>query len=529
MKLSAFSFQPSANPAITGRARQLCGCVAAGRRGGSRQSKIQNPKSKIAFTLIELLVSLAVLVLALSVVGTVFSITTKTAGQAAAYSETQSWVRQLMDQLQADLDACEPSKSILVMVGRTQAAALTENDRQAKKYYRVLLGNPANVQAGYDPDFNTNVDPQYSDPRADILMFFANRPTLSQAPPPLPTANTIGEAAANGAKLSPIQVVYGHAALGQADPTGTAFLNNLKHIDAVSGNPRALSALPGVRWQLARRAVILDTNSYANKVVFTGGGFGMPGIGNEWQRITRFDPDHENALAGDVATLDLNTVLRGFGPNGNAGPVSALFSPYGVNGSGSLWASSVPPGWGAWNLRACVEWQLYNGGVLANHHVATVLEQVPVALRGNLGLHALPACVWFQVEFLMPEDPRNSADYTPDATVSGQSTRFDMPRWTSVDPNSMYVFVPDTAENRNAIAKQVDPVGKPLVDSRLASFARLDQNSSADASYAGVGPSPLSQRIIRLWPYAIRITARAFDPQKRLDQPIVRSLVHRFD
>ena len=43
------------------------------------------------------------------------------------------------------------------------------------------------------------------------------------------------------------------------------------------------------------------------------------------------------------------------------------------------------------------------------------------------------------------------------------------------------------------------------------------------------GPNTASNRIIRLWPYAIRITVRAFDPEGRLDYPIVRALVHRFE
>jgi len=32
-----------------------------------------------------------------------------------------------------------------------------------------------------------------------------------------------------------------------------------------------------------------------------------------------------------------------------------------------------------------------------------------------------------------------------------------------------------------------------------------------------------------MWPYAIRITVRVFDRLGRLEQPIVRSIVHRFD
>jgi hypothetical protein len=32
-----------------------------------------------------------------------------------------------------------------------------------------------------------------------------------------------------------------------------------------------------------------------------------------------------------------------------------------------------------------------------------------------------------------------------------------------------------------------------------------------------------------MWPYAIRVTVRVIDEKGRLDEPIVRSLVHWFD
>jgi hypothetical protein len=168
------------------------------------------------------------------------------------------------------------------------------------------------------------------------------------------------------------------------------------------------------------------------------------------------------------------------------------------------------------------------------HHVATVLEDVPVELQSNLGVHMLPGCVWFQVEFLMPEDPRNSAQYSdPDPThVSGitYSSRSDMPRWTSINADpavgpTTYVFVPDTQQNRDAVASQIDVGGHPI--NRLAQFGRLDQNPGNDAGSPPV--DVLQNRIIRMWPYAIRITIRVWDARGRLDEPIVRSIVHRFD
>ena len=65
-----------------------------------------------AFTLIEMLVSLAVLSVALAVVGVVFTVTTKTASQSAAYSETHNWVRQFVQQIDEDLRYVDPANSV---------------------------------------------------------------------------------------------------------------------------------------------------------------------------------------------------------------------------------------------------------------------------------------------------------------------------------------------------------------------------------------------------------------------------------
>src|SRR5262245_32121270 len=124
---------------------------------GARRS-VQNPKSKIqnalAFTLVEMLVSLAVIVVALAVVVTAFTITTKTARQAAAFAELQGWVRQFAFQIQEDLRHCEPSQGILVIAGRTQPAGLTDADVTAQRHLRFLTGNPNEPGLrNYDPVF----------------------------------------------------------------------------------------------------------------------------------------------------------------------------------------------------------------------------------------------------------------------------------------------------------------------------------------------------------------------------------------
>jgi hypothetical protein len=88
-----------------------------------------------------------------------------------------------------------------------------------------------------------------------------------------------------------------------------------------------------------------------------------------------------------------------------------------------------------------------------------------------------------------------------------------------VQAGSTYAFVPDTSANREAVASLYIP-GSPTAG-RLADFALVDPPPT--------GPDNVANRRIRMWPYAIRITVRVYDPQGRLDEPVVRSLVHRFD
>jgi prepilin-type N-terminal cleavage/methylation domain-containing protein len=483
-----------------------------------------------AFTLIEMLVSLAVLSLALGIVGYVFSVTTKTASQAMAYSQTHAWVREFTRQLQEDLDHCDPAQSVLVMVGRTQAAALTQTDLDAGKYYRVLVGNPQDAGlAGYDPEYANTVDPngQYSDPRADLLMFFSNRPTASMAPHPyLP--NPTADPYANGVKFSPIRVVYGHAALGKPvwyASTGSYQFpapGSLQHIEQtkdLSNQWWTLSKIPATRWHLSRVATIIDPGDPNTIYMQFPWRFSLDAC-QEVSRGKWYNDSYNSAafLPGDAALMDFAEMLRSFGPSYFGVNDAPTLSPY-------FWAGFTNPHgqWQAQNVDS-VNTLLYATGTVNNpakHHVATVLEDVPVDLKSNLAVHMLPGCVWFQVEFLMPEDPRNSATYFADPNAPFMSRRYDMPRWMSVMPGSTYVFVPDTQQNRNAVASQTDVAGFPI--NRLADFARLDQTPGNDPNNA------VGNRIVRMWPYAIRITVRVWDARGVLPEPIVRTVVHRFE
>ncbi len=490
----------------------------------------RRPSPRPAFTLIEMLVALAVMVLAMAMVTTVFSVTAKTTATSAAVSEAQTLARNFALQIEQDLRYCDPTRSVLVLVGRTQAAALTEDQRQAGLHYRQMVGDPGNVDSSLDPRFAPTPPPEYSDPRADILMFFTQRPSASQTPPVNPV-DDFGRALQRGAKLGPVQVMYGHATLDRAVRSGSTwtFADDLTYIETDPAT--ILSPLPLTRWHLARRAVIINDP----------GTSGTPGANppafdsSTFQRVVH-GMSTDARYAGDAVTFKLDEYLRWFSPvppnqGAGIGPL-ALKSPYGVIVGPGGYQPQASLRWGAAEINLVLQNMYPTSPAALLHHFATVVEQPPEGLRDNLALDLVPGCAWFQVEFLMPEDPRNSNE----SPLSDQ--RRDTPRWVSVTPGSTYVFVPDTDENRRLVQSQVYPPGSPRAGmplpapNRLRNFAQVIPPSMARALPAGFqlphNGDTVDNRIVRLWPYAIRVTIQVIDHNGRLEQPIQRSVVHWF-
>ena len=466
---------------------------------GTQACRHPGPKgarSQRGFTLVEMLVALAVLVVALSVVATVFDLTTKTTTQAAAISAVQTSVRELMLQLEQDLEQCDPAKSILVLVGRTQAAGLIDDDLPAKRFYRVLTGNPA---ADSNPEYRSSPPPGYSDPRADLMMFFTQRPTASRAPSAQPANNPY----LRGARHAPVQVAYGHASFDRvAQNSGTpptySYANDIRHIGDQLGDGTRRSVLPAKEWHLSRRVAIIEPNLRQPPLIRL--------TQSAYNRIRRCLPSGSagvGSAGGDVISLNLTALL------------DANSTPAVLNRRAYVWnAMSEPALRGIHELLFGRQSQDIN-----DRHLATVLNDPPADLRSNLGVQFLPGCAWFQVEFLMPEDPRNALDH-PD-----QTQRDAMPRWVEVPHGLTYVFVPDTSENRALIARNgLDPLTRNVrPGARLFDFKRVDTTLGA------LEIDKLSNRRVRLWPYAIRVTVRVFDTHGRLAEPLIRSFVHRFD
>ena len=260
---------------------------------------------------------------------------------------------------------------------------------------------------------------------------------------------------------------------------------------------------------------------------------------------------------GELIAFDVDTFLAGFQPGQLPGGASAaLLDPYARLNGWVQW-DSVPVNWStlgaSFSLAQSLRSLIFPDASELYHMIGTVLRDTPVELRSNQGVQLLPGCAWFQVEILMPEDPRNSISYVepiPTGIVPPPipfSARADFQRWTEVPavsgqtPLQPFVFVPDTPENRNVLQQQVthasgwwSALTGFLPQRLLDSFARVDQDPSKEAVGAAPPTTPESlvgSRVVRTWPYAIRVTVHAFDPKGRLpaDQPVVRSVVHRFE
>ncbi len=538
-----------------------CAAAGAGSRPSSLRLTVSGSLLPPAFTLIETLVSLAVLVIAISIVTGVFALTSKTAAQATAVADIEAALRGFFLEMEEDLKGVDPSRSVLVIYGRTQKAARNADELAAAlgssngtPAWRVLVGDPASLPNNYDPRFVPNVtgdtmpngSPIYSDPRADILMFFTERMLASNAPPKAQSLVGDPDAAFQyslqlGAKVAPAQIVYGHGSFATVTPNGTGayFWSNPQHIEVTAGNQNDdISPVAASEWMLTRRVGLPEPYpggavggpGLVSPPAFTGDGSGNA-TSDDFTRILRgFSED--TALAGDSivnlnnaaynGNFDFLTYLSYFAPYDptNSGQPTGLAerSPYDiddvVSGPGTL---------GAWTLSGgrnadLVNNVLYPGGRTARHHVSTVLRDCPPELQSNRALQILPGCAWFQVEFLMPEDPRNA----PDHPLSQQ--RNDVPRWVEVPAGQTYAFVPDSAENRTLVEQQLNADGTAVAGTRLDTFGRLIPPVAPF-----VAPDTPDNRRVRLWPYAIRITVRVFDQDGKLDEPLVRSMIHRFN
>ncbi|MFN0134707.1 MAG: hypothetical protein ACKVS9_01150, partial [Phycisphaerae bacterium] len=436
---------------------------------------------------------------------------------------------------------------------------------------------------------------QFSNPRADLMMFFTERPTQTAVPVETGGAanvNAFQRSLAFGAKGSPVQVVYGHAAIATVRPeisggevTGYD-LDQVRHIEQIRVNQgnqdrNLRSILPLSEWVVARRALIVEpilpANSSSNAVqasraiplaYFDGAGDNLASsmvqaLPMDNVTVVSSGVSDNSPRAPDTIALDMASVLRIFDPNpaydgdllrvndgllaymkraeryvgSNSQRITyyrsgvALASPYNWRELGGNFnpAGTPPRATGTVDVRPVLDLLYPDNDVDGDgraerdfRHFATAIPNPPAALRGNLNLQRLRACAWFQVEFLMPEDPRNAWDHPDGQARSG------MPRWVSVPDGEYYMFVPDSRENRKLVEDQLPAKGPANVSKVAPNDTRLRQFGTV----VPVAPNKdelASDRRVRMWPYAIRVTMRMFDGKGVLKDPITRTFEHWFD
>lgn len=207
---------------------------------------------KSAFTLAELIVAVGVLALMLALAGQVFSVTSRSSGQATALTTVTHALRSLEKTLREDLRHVNKADSVMVIQSNPMSAYWTLSGRDADSVGPEGRINPndgyphaADAEREIAAPGTTGVR-ILTPPRADLLMFFSTRKASSRL-----WNGTIGQAQ---------QVVYGHSIPTElrALPGGTYQSDFDAGAFPTDGS---LVLTPAQDWHLARRSVILSEAS----------------------------------------------------------------------------------------------------------------------------------------------------------------------------------------------------------------------------------------------------------------------------
>ena len=211
-------------------------------------------RSARGFTLTELVVSIGILAMMMTMVGTVFRVTTDSTGDALAVMSVTRSMALLEQTLRDDLAAVNPGRSMMIIQANRVNAYWTADQAALDT---TLGSGDDDPSTGYphnpDPerevlDYATKTKFVMDLPRADVLMFFTSRRQRSSMYP--------------GIWSNSAQVVYGHAEIGELDKNGawtatpTAFPPEVPYNDqfTLTPTPYPVSA---EQWHLARRSVLL--------------------------------------------------------------------------------------------------------------------------------------------------------------------------------------------------------------------------------------------------------------------------------
>ena len=204
------------------------------------------PTRRGAFTLAELIVSIAILVLMLGLAAQVFSLTSKSTGQAISLIHVSQALRSFEHILREDLRYIQQGSSMILIKSSPINAYWTAEGQSADDDGDPSSGYPHLLDAERQSVLGDGVlDP----PRADVLMLFAAHETQSTTNP--------------GVRSGAQQVVYGHAELGEYVPDPDPDRDFLFEPDDVAPflafpDWPAVWAVPAAQWHLARRSVVLS-------------------------------------------------------------------------------------------------------------------------------------------------------------------------------------------------------------------------------------------------------------------------------
>ncbi|MBI4717459.1 MAG: type II secretion system protein [Planctomycetes bacterium] len=221
-------------------------------------------RTAAAFSLAELVIVVGLVALMLTLAGQVMTMTVSATSQATAFTEVNQTLRALEQTLREDLRHVRPGGSLLLIQGNPINAYWTQAGKDADPD-----GDPA-PQTPKDTGYPHARDPEREDPgnplvlqrpRADILMFFTTRKATSF----VQYAYNQGGAVSGGVTSQVQQVVYGHANLGEYEPSPTGgapvFRRRVPPPDEeFPADPKRkplANSLPAQEWHLARRVVHL--------------------------------------------------------------------------------------------------------------------------------------------------------------------------------------------------------------------------------------------------------------------------------
>jgi len=197
------------------------------------------PSRRVAFSLAELVVAVGLLLLLLALTGQVFSLTSRSTGQATALTNTHQLLRSFEQTIRKDLCYVREGDSVLLIYGNPVNAYWTQTGKDADDNDDPSDGypHPADPERECGPCGGIPLPP-----RADVLMFFTAHKTASRVFP-----SVISQAQ---------QVVYAHASFGQYVPNPSGGFAFVADLDAFPKFDE-IAPLPANGWHLARRSVLL--------------------------------------------------------------------------------------------------------------------------------------------------------------------------------------------------------------------------------------------------------------------------------